>query len=260
MDANFTLSAIQKVLQDPALLLQIDRIRVDYSEFRILKIREQHDGKLPLKTILPDGKDTDDMIENTFTHNALSVSPAIAWMRPMGLMGPLLGMDQIMNNIGTTRILIVGPRTEYEILWYLSRGFSEDNIVGLDLFSYSDKIQIGDMHCMPFDQDSFDVVVFSWVLGYSKSQQKAVDEAVRVLKTGGLIGIGEQWDPTPVEVTSRLMEESKGYKLEGTVTTSSSDLERLFEQYKHKVVFSTEPLEREKHRVGLISLITQVHK
>ena len=65
MDANFTLSAIQKVLQDPALLLQIDRIRVDYSEFRILKIREQHDGKLPLKTILPDGKDTDDMIEKS---------------------------------------------------------------------------------------------------------------------------------------------------------------------------------------------------
>lgn len=260
MDPSFVLRAAKKVLEDPSLFLQIDQLRVEYSDFKIQKIREQNNGKLPLKTILPDGKDTGDMIENTLKHNALSISPAIAWMRPMGLMGPLLGMDQIMNNIKNVKVLIVGPRTEYEIMWYVSRGFSEENVLGLDLFTYSDKIQIGDMHSMPFENEMFDVVVFSWVLGYSKNQQKAVDEAVRVLKSGGLIGIGEQWDPMPVEETSRLMQESKGYKLEGTVTSSTSDLEKLFHSYSHKVVFSTEPLDRDKHRVGLISLISQVHK
>ena len=55
------------------------------------------------------------------------------------------------------------------------------------------------MHKMPFTDESFDIVVFSWVLGYNTNQKQAVSEAIRVLKPNGIVAIGEQWDPTPVQ-------------------------------------------------------------
>jgi ArsR family transcriptional regulator len=45
----------------------------------------------------------------------------------------------------------------------------------------------GDMHSLPFEAASFDVVLLLHVLTYAKQPQRAVDEAVRVSKAGGRI-------------------------------------------------------------------------
>ena len=148
-----------------------------------------------------------------------------------------------MSSMSTTRILIIGPHTEAEILWYISEGFNPANITALDLHSYSDYITCGDMHQIPFEDNSFDIVIFSWVLAYSSNQPKAVSEAIRVLKRNGLLGIGEQWDPAPIEWTSKTMEETAGYSLACTETKSVNGLLRLLDGFDYRLVFQTEPLE-----------------
>ncbi|MDR2871194.1 MAG: metalloregulator ArsR/SmtB family transcription factor [Xanthomonadaceae bacterium] len=47
------------------------------------------------------------------------------------------------------------------------------------------EVHEGDMHTLPFDQDSFDLVVLMHALTYSTSPALAVSEAVRVLRRGG---------------------------------------------------------------------------
>ncbi len=200
------------------------------------------------------------MIENTIRHNLESMNPDIAPLRAIGLLGPLLGIDQVIHNRSTQRVLIIGPRTEAEILWYISKGFDQNNIIGLDLFSYSQYIQTGDMHSLPYPDSSFDIIVFSWVLGYSCNQKLAVSEAIRVVRSYGLIAIGEQWDPTPISETSAMMMKVRGYSLEGTETKQSSDLLDLFSGTNLEVLFRTEPLESQKSRIGLISIITKIVK
>jgi len=46
------------------------------------------------------------------------------------------------------------------------------------------------MHKLPHPDGAFNVVISSWVLGYSNEPKKAIDEMVRVCADGGLIAIG----------------------------------------------------------------------
>ena len=98
------------------------------------------------------------------------------------------------------------------------------------------------MHNIPFSDNFFDIIVFSWVLGYSCNQKLAVQEARRVSKTNGLICIGEQWDPMPIDQVSAEMERMRGYSLEGTVTNSASQLIELAKPLYEQIIFSNEPL------------------
>ena len=246
LPSNFILEAIQLLIKQPDLLLNIDSLRVSYAKLRIQEAQKLNEGRLNVSK--HEFTESENIIKNTFRHNLESLDPQIAFMRPIGLLGPLLGMDQILNHIYDTKVLIIGPRTEAEILWYLSKGFKKDNIVGLDLFSYSEFITTGDMHNIPFEDSSFDVVNFSWVLGYSTNQKQAVQEAYRVVKPEGLIGIGEQWDPTPIAETSKMMEQSRGYSLDGTETRSCQDLIQLFGENSIDIVFKTEPLNKAPDR------------
>ena len=70
-------------------------------------------------------------------------------------------------------------------------GFSWSNIHALDLFSYSPCIDIGDMHDMPYEDSTFDIVFSGWCLAYSADQPRALGEMVRVLKDGGIVAFGQ---------------------------------------------------------------------
>jgi len=87
-----------------------------------------------------------------------------------------------------SRILVLGPRTESDILILKGLGFR--NVTGLDLISYSPYIQLGDMHAMPFTDRAFDVIVCGWTLSYSATPQLAVGEMLRVVDDGGLLAFG----------------------------------------------------------------------
>lgn len=63
------------------------------------------------------------------------------------------------------------------------------NVTGLDLYSSDPRIKVGDMHMMPFEDNSFDVLNSIDNFEHAYDPQKVVDEFKRVVKPGGLIAI-----------------------------------------------------------------------
>lgn len=88
------------------------------------------------------------------------------------------------------KVLSIGPRAEGEIFNIFAHGFELKNITGLDLFSYSPLIQLGDMHNLKFKDGEFDVVLMGWCLAYSNDKKKALSEVKRVMSKNGLLVIG----------------------------------------------------------------------
>jgi hypothetical protein len=81
------------------------------------------------------------------------------------------------------KLLIIGPR--YESDYFLARGygFRKSNISLIDHFSYSKLITVGDAHQLNFEENSFDVVIASWILVYSNNQEQLLSELRRVIKS-----------------------------------------------------------------------------
>lgn len=235
-------------------LFQIDELRC------FLMLKRWHDFQAAGGEVVVHENASPAVIDNTIEHNFRQLGTAVAFGRPMGLLGPLLGIDQIAFHRHEVRVLIIGPRTENEILLYISHGFAPGKVRGLDLMSYSPWIDVGDMHAMPYADDSFDVVLFSWVLGYSSNQEQAVAEAVRVARPGGLVGIGEEFEPKSAEEHNEMLLKEKGYTLQGTVTTAAKRLIGLFGDAVEEVVFRTEPPPDDRARVGWISTIVRTRK
>jgi ubiquinone/menaquinone biosynthesis C-methylase UbiE len=53
-------------------------------------------------------------------------------------------------------------------------------MAAVDLISYSPWITPGDMHKLPFDDNTFDIIVLGWVLGYSSTPGQVANEVLRV--------------------------------------------------------------------------------
>ena len=87
------------------------------------------------------------------------------------------------------RILTIGPRSEGEIYGFFASGFELRNIVGVDLFSYSPYVKLGDMHNLNFQNKKFDIVFMGKCLAYSNNKEKAILEAKKVLNDEGSLVI-----------------------------------------------------------------------
>ena len=92
-----------------------------------------------------------------------------------------------------TKILIIGPRSESDILKLNAYGYK--NIQAIDLISYSKNIKIMDAHNMEYEDNTFDSIFCGWVLPYSTQPQKIADNIVRVIKDGGLVSVGVEYHP-----------------------------------------------------------------
>ena len=93
------------------------------------------------------------------------------------------------------KMLTLGPRWGAEIKFL--RAHFNINVIGLDLFSNDEfLVKIGDMHKMPFDDNSFDIVYEKNTYNKSYDIRKALDETIRVLKPGGMIIYDECLDYT----------------------------------------------------------------
>jgi SAM-dependent methyltransferase len=95
-----------------------------------------------------------------------------------------------MKNKKDLTVLSVGPRSYGELLNLRSHGFEKKKIFGVDLFSLFDEIIVGDMHSLPFADNSFDVLICGWVIAYSENRTIAASEITRVLKPNGIFSIG----------------------------------------------------------------------
>jgi SAM-dependent methyltransferase len=111
-------------------------------------------------------------------------------IRMLDIMMPLFASESFRPNGNT---LIIGPRNEHDLFLYASLGGAWSNVRGVDLISYSPKIDLGDMHRLPYESNSYDAIICGWTLSYSKQPQKAIDEMLRLLKPGGMIALGVEY-------------------------------------------------------------------
>lgn len=116
------------------------------------------------------------------------------------LLHPLIGLFYPNYD---KKLLIVGPRTEDDILWAKALGLK--NVSGLDLFSYSPYIEIGDAHNTSYLDNSFDAVILSWILPYTKNPADLINEMKRITKDGGYLILGWHWSSYKINIENNLV-------------------------------------------------------
>ena len=143
---------------------------------------------------------TEKVSTNTVHHNLLGTRDFTV-SRSHLLIRPLASIEYVRHNKRKLKVLTIGPRTEGEIYNLIAYGFKKNNIRGLDLISYSPLIDLGDMHAMPYDDSSVDIIIAGWVLAYSEDRQAAANEIIRVTKDGGIIALGASYSPKSDDAT-----------------------------------------------------------
>jgi len=140
---------------------------------------------------------SDGVMPGTVAHNRGQIDDGsfASAERTLRLINPLSAIERIYYRAAAMTVLSIGPRTEMELLHLVGAGFTPQNIKAIDLISTSAWIDPGDMHALPYADQSFDITISSWVLGYSSTPQKAVDEMLRVTRSGGYIAIGCSFNP-----------------------------------------------------------------
>lgn len=135
----------------------------------------------------------DEIGEKAIDYNleALNNRAAYGMGNRMGLL--LYPLAALLHDNKQAKVLIVGPRTEDDIFWARSLGMLDTR--GLDLFSYSSMIDIGDMHATNYVAAEFDAVILGWVVSYSSSPNVMLQECQRILKPGGYLGFGIESNP-----------------------------------------------------------------
>lgn len=218
---------VQKYIETyPNQTLHIPGLRAALTAARIDRLKPED-----IKTFTT--ADDKDLIDNTVEHNIQALKQATALARPDILIRPITSTNRFRVDGANLKVLTIGPRTEAEVFSLMAAGFAPQNITGLDLISYSPFVELGDMHAMPYGNDTFDVIILGWVLGYSQNVPKAASEIIRVAKPGAYVAIGHENDPTPREV----LDEQRGFGLEGTDFSTSDEILDLFDGHVDTVVF-----------------------
>ena len=149
--------------------------------------------------------------------------------RSSRLIRPLMGIDRLTKNSGNTKVLIIGPRTEGEIFNLMGYGFKLKNIKALDLHTYSPRVDLGDIHDMPYANDTFDLVICGWVIPYSNNKTLAASEIKRVLKNNGIVAIGLTYQPSGMHFGTGLVDST-----ESIHNLFSSDVKNVYFRYDQK--------------------------
>lgn len=165
-------------------VLHVDALRHIYCRIRYLLLRH----KMRVLETLSAGVGA-----QTVAHNmaALSQRAAFGMGNRMALL--LYPTAVALRDSVDPRILIVGPRTEDDL--YLAKALGLMNVRGLDLFSYSPMIDIGDIHATTYPSGSVDAVILGWVISYSAQPQDLIKECKRILAPGGYLAFGIESNP-----------------------------------------------------------------
>lgn len=235
--------------QNPECVLDSSFVRVNLAQARVNRMPQ--DG---IKTL---NGESPQIIQFAVEHNLAGLKDGQALHRPDLLVRVLQSIGYIYTFASTLKVLSVGPRSEAEILSLVAAGFLPANIRGLDLISYSPFVDLGDMHQMPYKDNSFDVAVLGWVLAYSKDIKKAVSEVVRVTKSGGMVAIGCEYNPaTSEELTAG------GALLQNDYPRfyHTDDILKHFEAHIETVIFRHDIRPDMKDRVGSIMTVFELKK
>ena len=135
--------------------------------------------------------------------------------RPKQIVMPLISLSK--EDKEKFKVLSVGSRYETEILYLKGVGFK--NVRGLDLFSYSPWIDIGDMHDMPYEDNHFDVMTLGWIVSYSDNIELLKKEIIRCSKNGSIISIGVS------AYTKKISNEDQKNAVKNNLVTSIDNLD-----------------------------------
>ena len=187
--------------------------KIDFFRHLVCKLRKFYFVRIKKKLKIWDGSEekfiTTANNDSTIVHNLnglhdVSGARSFRIIKPLSVIEsyralntmPILGGElHDLDYPCDAKVLSIGPRTEGEIFCLISHGFKPKNITGIDLISYSPYIDVGDMHDMKYTDNSFDIVICSCVLVYSKDPMLACAEILRVCTNGGLICLSQ--DTTP---------------------------------------------------------------
>ncbi len=134
--------------------------------------------------------ESDNSVEETIQHNLKSLKD-FSNCRIELLIRPLSVIESVRH---ARSVLLIGPRNENDLLiasTYLD--IPLNCVRGLDLISYSKQIDLGDMHDMPYEDNSFDVVICGWTMSYSNQPKVLADEMARVCRSGGVCAVGVEY-------------------------------------------------------------------
>lgn len=146
---------------------------------------------------------TDGVSENTISHNLRGLKD-FAVVRSLQLIRPLAAIEAVDRD---SDFLVIGPRSEGELLNVIAHDFSSHKVRGLDLISYSPWIDLGDMHAMPYPDNSWDVIMLCGVIPYSENPSQVAKEVIRVARNGAVVAIN--WDYNPL--SNEQVSEQLGY-------------------------------------------------
>lgn len=160
----------------------------------------------------------------------------------------------------SSKILVIGPRNENDLLSLYACGFSWKNIYGVDLITYSDRILLGDMHELPFNDNFFDAVLCGWTLSYSANPEKAAREMIRVSKDNGIIGIGVEYSTMNKGDSEHLLGYSiQDFNLLSKRINSTEEILSLFNEKVDCVFFNHNAPNRISHsREGYAKRVSNV--
>jgi SAM-dependent methyltransferase len=184
--------------------------------------------------------DTHDSVAGTVEHNLRGIL-MIGQRAPQLLMAVSL--------VESTRggdCLIVGCRNEDDIL--AARGYGFAAVTGLDLISYSPHVRLGDMHRLPFPDDSFDAVIVPYTLSYSDAPAAAAAEFARVCRPGGAVGIAIEYLPAELAAAVSNAHMHEAYQAYEPRLDSSAQVLALFDPaVVDTVVVNYDALARRHH-------------
>ncbi len=141
-----TQQAVNHFYAHPSIRLFIGLARFNYF-VRIRGIRTLEGGQQRINTISHNLE--------AFKHIGVDFSmPRMRWL--------INAVAAVETTRFDSKILVIGPRTESDIMMLKGHGFRD--IVAIDIITYSPDVILADMHSMPFNDNFFDIVICGWTL------------------------------------------------------------------------------------------------
>lgn len=152
---------------------------------------------------------------------------------------------KLLENESFSSLLDLGCGTG-ELLYQIQKKYHSERLIGIDI---SDKMIdvanekkidkahfiLGDTEYLPFENNTFDVVICNDSFHHYPSPEKVLDEAYRVLKNSGLIIIGDCWQPP---LARQIMNIYMKYSKEGDVKIySKKEMISLLSRRFHNVTW-----------------------
>lgn len=193
--------------------------------------------------------------ETTLSHNIKSLKYC---NNRIELLIKPLSVIELLNY--DSESLIIGPRNEHDLYCLAGNGFNIKKIRGLDLISYSPRIDLGDMHETPYHDKQFDLIIVGWTLSYSRDPGKFASEILRIAKNNGVIAIGVEYSTMTDKDEVNLI----GYSIQeldilNKRINSVAEILTLFKSSIKNIYFQHDaPMKRSHTSKGLIQDVSNV--